>query len=262
MNHNPTLPGVSSDRNGANRDSTTAFETLNRIIDDAGNTTSNVEMSDDDSDVSETSDNSEEEDYALWEGFVMSSNRADQSIFEWLEGIINLYKSSETDELFQKLMKDVEWAKENNYSLADAFDFAVHACKGMIVASVASCQLKDDHDFWCILNRRDVQIGCKWFTGNNCHCDECVGTSLLTKVRRFVEIFYDMPKDDIIQKILEEVERCNDSMLEEAIEESIQRHKEEILERYQEACNLIEACDIVEDSQRPKFQWKEKMTEE
>ena len=106
------------------------------------------------------SEEEEEEDYALWEGFVMSCNRGGRSILEWLEGMIDLYKSSETDELFQQLMESVEWAKENDYSLSDAFNFAVHAHKTTIVARVASCQPKDD-DFWCALASRDVQAGCK-----------------------------------------------------------------------------------------------------
>ena len=79
----------------------------------------------------------------------------------------------------------------------------------------------------------------------------------LTKVRRFVEIFYGMHNDDIIQKILHEVdERSDDTTVDEAIEESIQQHKEEILVRYQQACALIELCNISEDCHRPKFEWK------
>ena len=267
MNHDTTLAGVSGDRNVVNRERTTAFERLSRIVDDAGKTTSNLEMiNDDDSDASETSDDSEDEeeedDYALWEGFVMSCNRGGRNIFEKLEDMIDLYKWSERDELFQQLMRSVEWAKENNYSLSDAFNFAVHANKTTIVATVANCQPKDD-DFWCALASRDVQSGCKWFTGDNCDCAECIGTSLLTKVRRFVAIFYGMHNDEIIQKILHEVdERSDDTTVDEAIEESIQQHKEEILVRYQQACDLIELCNIRENYNRPKFRWKEEMLEE
>ena len=42
------------------------------------------------------------------------------------------------------------------------------------------------------------------------------------------------------------------------VEESIDRHKEEILEKFQEACSLIELCGIIDNPNRPSFQWGDK----
>ena len=65
-----------------------------------------------------------------------------------------------------------------------------------------------------------------------------------------------MQNDDVIQDILMEVnERGGD----DAIEQSIQRHREEILKRYEQARNLIETCDIIDDPNRLKFQSKSEM---
>lgn len=211
------------------------------------------ETDSDNSELTDESSDDEEDDEYLWERFVMSCNRGTgQSIFEWLEGIIKLYKWSEKDELFQKIMEDVEKAKRLDYSLSEAFDFAVHNNKDKIVSSVANCP--SDDDFWCALSSRDVQTGCKWLSGDDCNCDECHGSSLIKKVRTFVQIFYGMQNDDVMQDILVEVnERGGDKTVDDAIEESMQRHKEEILKKYDQACNFIETCNIIDDPNRLKF---------
>ena len=182
-------------------------------------------------------------------------------IFERLEGIIELYIWSEKDELFQKLMQDVENAKRMDYSLSEAFDFAVHNNKERIVSSVANCP-SDGEDFWCVLSSRDVQDGCKWFSGDDCNCDECCGRSLITKVRTFVKTFYGMQNDDVMQDILTEVNERGDETVDDAIEQSLQSHKAEILERYDKACNLIKACNIMDNPNRPKYQWKSEEDDE
>ena len=214
---------------------------MTRILDQADSDQS--DLTDDSSD----SEDDGEDDYALWESFAMSCNRGSKDILEWLDGMLHLYKWSENDTLFQKLMQDVEWAKENGYSLYDSFNYTVHANKDAIVAAVTDYQTDD---FWGTLSSRDILPRCKWFTGDPCHCKGCVGHSLLTKVRRFVELFYGMNNDDTIGKILDEVDDGAE------IEESIEQHKDEILNRFHEAHTLIETCGIVDNPNRPKFRVK------
>lgn len=229
---------------------------LHKMLDESEADSDNPEL------TNESSSDDEEEDVYLWERFVMSCNRGKgMSIFEWLEGIIELYMWSEKDELFQKLMQDVENAKRMDYSLSEAFDFAVHNNKDRIVSSVSNCP-SDGEDFWCALSSRDVQDGCKWFSGDDCNCDECRGRSLIKKVRSFVKTFYGMQNDDVMQDILTEVNERGDETVDDAIEQSLQSHKEEILERYDKACNLIEACNIMDNPNRPKYQWKSEEDDE
>ena len=92
--------------------------------------------------------------------------------------------------------------------------------------------------------------GCKWLTGNECHYEGCFGHSLLTKVQGFVKFFYGMTKEDTIRKILDEVK--GDALVRD-VKESIERHKDEILEKYQKADKLIEELGIVDNPDRLRF---------
>ena len=192
------------------------------------------------------SDDDEKDNYGLWESFVMGCRRGDKDIFEKLEGIIPLFKWSESDELFQKLMKDVHSSIHDGFCLKDSFNIAVYANKDAIVEAV-NCG--DQDDFWSALDRaeRDLPPGCKWLTGEECHCRECFGHSLLTRVRRFVEIFYGMTVDDTMKKILKSEKEGV------SVQRSIEQYKKQILEQYEQARSLIDACNIVNDPNRPKF---------
>ena len=223
-----------SDDSGDGRDK------LTQILQNAGNPDSDAES---DNESGDDDIRTVEDDYGLWEKFVMSCNRGRKvDIFEWLAGILPLYQWSKKDDLFQKLMQDVENAKEKGCSLPDSFNYAVNNNKDAIVAATTSVT----DGFWAVLrNKVPMPRGCKWLTGDVCYCEGCFGNSLLTKVRRFVEIFYEMGVDDTIQNILDD-----DG---ESIEESIERHKDEIIEEFQKASQLIEDCGIVDDPKRLKF---------
>ena len=222
-------------------------EELNRILNtcDSPATTKNQEL-DSDSEKEDSDTEGDVDDDALWEKFAMSCNRGGIDILERLKDIIDLYIWSQNDELFDTIMDDMMRAKNLGYSSADASDFAVYKNKTAIIDAVEICDDEDVDVFWCVLSHRDVQDGCLWFTGEDCYCDECKGTSLLTKVAVFVKMFYAMAHDEIIQKIVKEGD----------ITESIQRHREEILDQYRQAQNLIEAFGIIDDPDRPKFRGK------
>ena len=114
--------------------------------------------------------------------------------------------------------------------------------KDDIVAATASVT----DGFWAGLRGKyPMPLECKWLTGDVCYCEGCFGNSLLTKVRRFVEIFYGMGVDGTIQNILDDDGK--------SIEESIERHKDEIIEEFRKASQLIEDCGIVDDPKRLKF---------
>ena len=53
----------------------------------------------------------------FWERFAMSCNRMDTDIFEYLEGYIDLYMWSKTDDLFENIMEDMVCIKNSGYSL-------------------------------------------------------------------------------------------------------------------------------------------------
>ena len=54
-----------------------------------------------------------------------------------------------------------------------------------------------------------------------------------------------MGVDDTIQNILDDDGH--------SIEESIERHKDEIIEKFRQASQLVEECGIVDDPKRLKF---------
>lgn len=223
----------------AESDESGGRDKLIQILQDAGDSENDVESDESgDDDIS-----TEEDDYGLWEKFVMSCNRGTKKdIFEWLAGILPLYQWSKKDDLFQKLMQDVEDAKEKGCSLPDSFNYAVNNNKYAILAAMVCVT----DGFWAVLrNKVPMPRGCKWLTGDVCYCEGCFGNSPLTKVRHFVEIFYGMGVDDTIQNILDD-----DG---ENIRESIEYHKDEILKKYKKAEKLIEECGIVDDSKRLKF---------
>ena len=56
-----------------------------------------------------------------------------------------------------------------------------------------------------------------------------------------------MTADDTIQKILSSEEGGS------SVQKSMEQYKEEILEKYEQARSLIDACNIVDDPNRPKF---------
>lgn len=192
-----------------------------------------------------SSDDENEDDYWLWENFAMMCRRGDKDIFEKLDEMLSLYKWSQTDELFQKLMEGVRWAKELGYGLHDSFNYAVYSNMTSIVEAVKCNSDKDN--FWSALSKRRLPPGCRWLTGKSCHCSVCFGHSLLTKVRCFVELFYGMDTDETIQKIIGEEKS------ESSLEEAMTRYREEILKNYERGQSVLEECGIVDDPNRPRF---------
>ena len=189
----------------------------------------------------------EGKDVWLWEKAAMACKRGDEDILDWLMDMIRLYKWSQKDPIFQKLMQDFEWLKEKGYSLPMSFTFTVLKNKDSIVAATAD----GTGAFWeALRNKVPMPRGCQWLTGDDCHCEACFGNSLLSKVQGFVKFFYGMTKEDTIRKILDEVK--GDALVND-VEESIERHKDEILEKYQKADKLIEELGIVDNPNRPRF---------
>ena len=218
-------------------DKTEDEESLSKFTDDDAST------SDDDSDYVSSDD--DEDDYWLWESFAMMCKRSGKDIFEKLKDFLFLYKWSQTDALFQKLMDGVYWAKVLGYRLPNSFNFAVYSNIPLIVEAV-KCN-REEKNFWNTLSKRRLPPGCKWLTGEQCHCGVCFGHSLLTKVRRFGEIFYGMTTDETIQKILkEEKSGCS-------LEDAMDRYKEEILEKFEDGQSMLETCGIEDDPNRPSF---------
>ena len=235
-------------------------KSLKRMIEEADDDNAEREVADSEEMDSDVSMDEGDADEMLWDGLVIACNNTGSNIFGVLQVYMDLYNKRETDDLYQEILEDVKKA-EMTMTLADALDHAIEKNKDSITESVVSCRRDDDDglNLWCTMAQRDVKPRCKWFTGDECACNECKGTSLLKKVRHFAEIFHAMENDDVVQKIDEVVdERSEDMDRDEAIKQAIEEYKEDIQEKYQEARNRLKRCNWDENHRKHvTFQWKE-----
>ena len=218
-------------------------EELTRLLDGDSPKEEPIKELDSD-DTEDHSDIDDTEDDVLWERFAMSINRGDTDDLEYLEDYIDLYMKTKTCDLCENIMDDMVRIKNAGYSLSDATDFAVCKHREDIVEAVRDCGEIDE--FWYMFSLRVIQDGCLWFTGEKCLCNECKGTSLLRKVADFIKMFYRMDHDEIIQKIVKDGD----------IKNSVQRHQAQILERLEQAKDLIKTLGIIDNPNRPKFNYK------
>ena len=104
--------------------------------------------------------------------------------------------------------------------------------------------VKDDeilNIFGGMARKRDVEDGCAWFTGLRCYCDECNGTSLLSRFRNVALIFHAMENDDVIENILDIVREIDpdEDDFEDAVDQAIEQNKVSIIEKCNEATSRL-----------------------
>ena len=210
---------------------------LQGVVDDD----TDLESIGDDSDVSSTDCDELDDDKWLWEQVVMLDNTDD--ILDNLKGWIYLYMQK--DEMFQKIMDDIKWAERKQFSTAESIEYSLTKNKDSIIKKVANCRQTGDDEFWCQLAARKRPPSCEWFTGDSCNCENCNGSNYILKtVRRFSGIFYGMQHDGLMQEIIKEVgeKMGEDVTFDAAAEKVLQRHKDDILEKYRGAKEILKVC--------------------
>ena len=128
------------------------------------------------------------------------------SVTNELQPFIQLNRFAEKDQLIRELLRDVEWATENNYD--DAFEYAINKNKLALDSSINSS--RDEYSFWYILSETD---------------HECYGGSIFDYIKQMVGSLYDMKNDDLMQNIIRGAKTST-------IKQSIKDHEEEIIKKY------------------------------
>ncbi len=190
-------------------------------------------MESNESDDNEDSDESEgsdvDTDDALWRSLIKISSNINETVFNTLASTFYLYKSSD-GELFQKILRDVEYAKNSLYfAESKSINYALRKNKDSILEMMNNCDKHRGNDLWCSL--LDTKPGCRVLTGENCAC--CDGYGVLDRLRPILEIYYGMRHDDLMQNIDKAVDARiinNKETLKEAIGNVFAQYKEKILE--------------------------------
>ena len=184
---------------------------------------------------------SDKEDNFLWDKLVSKADKNSLTIFECLKVYLHLYYNLASDTVYQKIMEDVD---DDNFS--STLDDAIEKNRDFIVKSVEKCRQNLDDDeilniFGGMARKLDVPEGCAWFTGLKCYCDECNGTSLLSRFRNFALIFHAMENDDVIENILDIVREIDpdEEDFEDAVDQAIEQNKVSIIEKCNEATSRL-----------------------
>ena len=181
----------------------------------------------------------------LWEKLVIMCCTKELKQLDMLKGYILSYIESEFDKLFQDIMSDIVIAELREMSPRDAIEYAINKNEGLIIASVNKCEENSgDESLWCRLADVGGKWNCHWFTGKACYCEDCDGASILTTVRVYIELFIAMQEDGLMQQILADVVEMGEEMaLEDAIDLTVTRYEKDILAKFQDAENVVNACD-------------------
>lgn len=217
---------------------------------------SNEEVSSSDESSGEMNDLVVAENLAFWE-YAVRRWTEDHVCRNLVEEIL-LYKIKETDELLQDIIYDADNAMSKGCPLIDAVHFATEKYKDLIMQSITSeCPDKDVDEvihlnFWCALTNRFVQPGCKYYDGEDCSCDECKGTGIISTIKPLIVGLILAENDDLIQKLIhkinEKFDQDNEMEWNDASKFVIRQHKTEILMKYNKAKGILH-----------EFGWNESM---
>ena len=112
--------------------------------------------------------------------------------------------------------------------------------------------VKDDmkDNIWCSLASRNVKSNCTFYSGEICLCIECSGSSILTKVKKIILSLIYSTHDTLMKKIRKEVvenEVDMDMDGDDAISSVLEKHRSEIMNKYDAAKHSLESCGWNED---------------
>ena len=211
----------------------------------------NVDDDDDDKDEEEENDDHGDGDdasssevnhpkgYLLWETLARTCFNNESEALPTLMGSILLYIKSQSDTLFNTIMRDVMNAKSRRVSVEDAITYAIDKNKESIIASVNGCKGNADM-IWCHLARQSDRRDCPWFIGKCCSCRRC--TRIIKAVIGFILVVIGMLENDIVQKIVADVGDVRDTEeLNALIFEAVERYRDDILTEFRDAKKVVEA---------------------
>lgn len=208
---------------------------------------SDEEVSSSDESSGEMNDLVVAENLAFWE-YAVRRWTEDQVCRNLVEEIL-LYKIKETDELLQDIIDDADNAMSKGCPLIDAVHFATEKYKDLIMQSITSeCPDKDVDEvirlnFWCALTNRFAQSGCKYYDGEDCSCDECKGTCIISTIKSLIVGLVLAENDDLIQKLIHKINekfyQDNEMEWNDASKFVIRQHETEILMKYNKAKGIL-----------------------
>ena len=138
--------------------------------------------------------------------------------------VIKSFIDSRSDKLFQNILSDIDDAETRDLSLQDTIEYALEKHRKSIIATVDRFEAcgKDD-SIW-----------------KPCHCDNCNG--LNTHVEILIKVFAAMEEDDLIQRIVVDIEEMRDNMeLDDAIDQTVDRYRKDIFAEFRNARKVVEA---------------------
>ena len=196
-----------------------------------------------------SSDESESHDW-IWEKLVIISCYNDKfSSLDLLKTYIRSHIDSQSNKLFELIMNDVLEGEKYDIPLENAIRFAIKTNELLIIDAVDKCsENEEDEDsddwFWCRLSELGGDLNCRWVTGKPCNCEKHNGGSMLDTIGFFIKLFIDMGKDELIEEIESDIEKINSDeiSLNDAIDQVVKDHEEEILTAFREARKTVDAC--------------------
>lgn len=220
--------------------------TLHKFIETVDDETSGDTSEDDKSDdtVADLIDQCEDEeelyDEVLWELFCVKCLKFDWSIYECMQKHLDLYYNKEKDDPYQEIMEDVEREESQGTCFVDALDDAIKKHEDLIEESAV--EYRDKTLYW--RNEppnvwRYLAIPCKYRCSlqsrADCNCENN-SCSLLRRFRTLAMTLHAMEIDDLIQDIIEAVEkRIDEISVEGAIEREIKVREGPIIAKFRDA---------------------------
>ena len=196
-----------------------------------------------------SSDESETHDW-IWEKLAIISCYNDKfSSLDLFKSYIRSHIDSQSNKLFELIMNDVLEGEKYDIPLEKAIRFAIKTNELLIIDAVDKCnENEEDEDsddwFWCRLSELGGDLNCRWITGKPCNCEKHNGANMLDTIGFFIKLFIDMGKDELIEEIESDIEKINSDeiSLNDAIDQAVKDHEEEILTAFREARKTIDAC--------------------
>ena len=261
------LTGLKMPNSSNSDDVNTKHAKLHRIIENADDKTLfngvDDEISDDSSVDSMDECENEEElfEELLWELLCVKCLKYDWSIYECMKKHLELYYNIEKDDSYQEIMDDVEIEESKGLSFANALDSAIRKHEHLI--EKAAFEYRDETLYWKQepLNVwRYLAIPCKYRCNQQsireCKCknNSC---SLLRRFRALALTLNAMKIDDLIQDIVEAIEkRMDDISLEDAIDGQLKQREDAIVSKFKIAHQKLEKKGYDEESLLKMFKNK------
>ena len=253
--------------NSAKVEANAKYAKLYKIIENADGENSFNNKDDeksDDSSVDSMDECEDEEDLfdeLLWELLCVKCLKYDWSIYECMQKHLELYYNIEKDDPYQEIMHDVEIEENNGSSFVDALDGAIRKHEHLI--ENAAFEYRNETLYW----RHEppnvwkylaipCKYRCNWQSISECKCENN-SCSLLRRFRALALTLNAMKIDDLIQDIVESIEkRMDDISLEDAIDRQLKQREDQIVSKFKIAHERLEKKGYDEETLLKMFENK------